>query len=201
MLASAAMGALVWLVAFRTADGRSLDLRALDRVSRLDDGRLELPLEAAAALINPIPYALLAAAVMAVGYVRRGRIGAIVVAVILVAPNAITQWLKTATAEDRIGTRNIVHVEAASWPSGHATAAMALALAALLVAPARLRVFVGAAGLAFAGVIGLCVVALGWHFPSDVAGGYLVAGAAAAAGVSLLETRAAPRGRWLPARG
>jgi membrane-associated phospholipid phosphatase len=201
MLACAAMSALVWFVAFRTGHGRSLDLRVLDRVSRLDDGRLEMPLEAAAALINPVPYGLLAAAVMAVGYVGRGRIGAIVVAVVLVAPNAITQWLKTATAEDRIGTRNIVHVEAASWPSGHATAAMALALAALLVAPARLRAFVAAAGLVFAGVIGLCVVALGWHFPSDVAGGYLIAAAGACAGVSLLETRAAPRGRWLPARG
>ncbi len=67
-------------------------------------------------------------------------------------------------------------IDDASWPSGHGTAAMTLALCAVIVAPpawravdraGRLRVRVG---LAYA------TLALTWHYPSDVFGGFLVAG-------------------------
>jgi membrane-associated phospholipid phosphatase len=65
-------------------------------------------------------------------------------------------------------------VKAASWPSGHATAAMALALCAVLVAPRRLRPTVAALGAMFVAGVGLSLLILAWHLPSDVLGGYLV---------------------------
>jgi membrane-associated phospholipid phosphatase len=202
-LTCAGLAALVWLLAFRSGGVHSVDLYVFDHASKVRETPLGPPLEAVAALCNPLPYALLALVVLAAGYVRYGRAGAVVVAAVLVAPNALTQWLKDATAEDRVGPGrpDIVHVDPASWPSGHATAAMAIALAALIAAPVGLRAPVAAVGLIFAGIVGAAVVGLGWHFPSDVAGGYLVAAAAAAGGFSLLETRAAPLARWLPARG
>ncbi len=63
-----------------------------------------------------------------------------------------------------------------AWPSGHATAAMSLALAAVLVAPPRRRPLAAAGGGAFAVAVPFGVLVLGWHQPSDVLAGYLVAG-------------------------
>jgi membrane-associated phospholipid phosphatase len=52
---------------------------------------------------------------------------------------------------------------------------MCLALCAVLVAPARLRPLVATLGVIYALSVGYAVVALVWHFPSDVVGGFLVA--------------------------
>ena len=52
---------------------------------------------------------------------------------------------------------------------------MSLALAAVLVAPPRARPFAAVLGMAFSLSIAFCIVTLGWHFPSDVVGGFLLA--------------------------
>jgi hypothetical protein len=52
---------------------------------------------------------------------------------------------------------------------------MALALCAVLAAPARLRPLVAALGAAFAAAVSYSFLTLGWHYPSDVFGGFLVA--------------------------
>src|SRR5207237_1135091 len=64
---------------------------------------------------------------------------------------------------------------AASYPSGHATASMSLAFAAVLVAPAAWRPVVAALGALFSLAVCESILLLAWHFPSDVLGGYLVA--------------------------
>ena len=82
---------------------------------------------------------------------------------------------------------------AASWPSGHATAAMALVLCAVLVAPSRLRPTVAALGGVFAVAVGCSLLILAWHMPSDVLGGYLLASlwmALAVAGLRAADRRA-----------
>ena len=70
---------------------------------------------------------------------------------------------------------SVATVKPAAFPSGHATAAMTLALCGLLVAPARLRPLAALVGAIFALAVSYSVVSLGWHFPSDVAGAFLVA--------------------------
>jgi PAP2 superfamily len=81
----------------------------------------------------------------------------------------------------------------ASFPSGHATASMALALCALLVSAPRFRPFVAALGALFAVAVSYSFLSLGWHYPSDVLGGYLVAGAWTALAVAALSAADA---RW-----
>jgi membrane-associated phospholipid phosphatase len=166
----------------------------------------ELPANLVAYLCNPIPYAILSALVLIAALVTGGRGRALVVAAMLVVPNGVTQVLKDLTAEDRItGPATwAVHVDPASWPSGHATASLALALGAAVASPLAYRWLVAGVGLVFAAAVGLAVILLGWHFPSDVAGGYCVAAAGASLGAAALSrqaTTAAPAVRWHPARG
>jgi membrane-associated phospholipid phosphatase len=68
-----------------------------------------------------------------------------------------------------------------SFPSGHATIGLAVAWAAVVVAPPQARRAVAVVGTLIAAAIGIAVVAAAWHRPSDVVGGYLVATAWAAA--------------------
>ena len=57
-----------------------------------------------------------------------------------------------------------------AFPSGHSTAAMALALCLVLVAPRALRPLAALVGAVFALGVAFSVIALGWHFPSDAVG-------------------------------
>ncbi|NOX28552.1 MAG: phosphatase PAP2 family protein [Actinobacteria bacterium] len=61
-----------------------------------------------------------------------------------------------------------------SFPSGHATIAMALSLGMVMVAPHRWRWTAMVAGLALSLTFGIGVLATGWHRPSDVIAAYLV---------------------------
>ncbi len=65
-----------------------------------------------------------------------------------------------------------------SFPSGHSTGSMALALALAVAAwNARPGKAIAAVAVASAAVVGLSRLELGVHYPSDVAAGWLVAGA------------------------
>ena len=52
---------------------------------------------------------------------------------------------------------------------------MTLALCAVLAVPPRARPTTAAIGALFAIAVSYAILALGWHFPSDVIGGFLVA--------------------------
>jgi hypothetical protein len=67
-----------------------------------------------------------------------------------------------------------------AFPSGHATAAMSLALVAVIVAPRRWRPWVSVAAAGYAATVGVGLIVRVAHYPSDVVGGFLVAGAWAA---------------------
>jgi hypothetical protein len=73
-----------------------------------------------------------------------------------------------------------------SYPSGHTTIAYAVGIAATIVAPRRARRVVAAAAFLCGTGIGLSTVLAGWHRPSDVVGGLLVATAWAARTVAVL---------------
>ena len=90
-----------------------------------------------------------------------------------------------------------VFIGPASWPSGHATAATALALSVVLVVPPRLRPVTAVLALLFIAGVGISLLILAWHMPSDVLGGYLMAALWMALAVAGL--RAAER-RWPAAR-
>lgn len=200
--AAALAGAVVWAAAL-AATGLAfhldpslerLDARGLDWFTRVREHDVDGVLTTVVHLADPLPYLFLAAAVV-VAALRAGRPrAAVLLGLVLVAAPATAELLKEATAQTRArSVRFADHIDRASWPSGHATAAATLALTAIVAAPRALKALVALGGALFAAAIGVAVVALVWHFPSDVLGAYLLA----AAWVSLA---AAAIGRYEPER-
>jgi len=169
---------------------------ALDPVGR---PRLHDAIVALVSLVDPLPYAAAGIGLVYVALRRGLRARAGAVAALLVVTGLSTELVKHLLAQPRFEQWLADdQVGAASWPSGHSTAAMTLALCAVLVAPPALRAFVAVGGGAFAAGVGYAVVVLAWHFPSDVLGGFLMAGMWTALGVAALrvvETRGAREAR------
>ncbi len=198
-LVCALIAAVTWALAFRTGLGQAADARVLGGLKAYQQTRLGPLASSIGQLGNPLPYAMMCLAACALA-LRRGVWTSVVVAAVLIVPNVITQVLKQELAETRVGNS----VDAVSWPSGHSTAAAALALALLLVAPVGWRAVVGLAGAAFAVAMATSVVLLGWHLPSDAVGGFAIAGTAACLAAALLSRPAAttvPQNRWHRATG
>ncbi len=134
--------------------------------------------EVAMRLADPLP--LLAALAVVCGLGRHwGRRRETLAALALVAgANLTTQVLKAALSHPRyqplLGYRQ---VGSASFPSGHATGSLSIALALVLVAPRPWHLAALLAGSAFALAVSCSVLVLNRHFPSDVLGGWLVTGA------------------------
>jgi membrane-associated phospholipid phosphatase len=168
--------AIVYALAFHSSAAMTADRRVLNGFTSLDRPRIHDFLNGIAHLGDPKPFTVFALVLVAIALLRhRPRIALAVVA-ILAGANVTTQILKPALAHTRTVGDSVAHVAAASWPSGHATASLSLALCAVLVAPARLRPAVASAGGAFSIAVTFSLLALGWHFPSDVIGGYLIVG-------------------------
>jgi membrane-associated phospholipid phosphatase len=73
---------------------------------------------------------------------------------------------------------------------------MSIALVAVIVAPRAWRMWIGLAASVYAASVGVGLVVLFAHYPSDVVGGYLVAGAWATAMAAIALAR---RERGAPA--
>lgn len=191
--------AVTGVLAYFVPVTRAGDAATLQGFASLNRPRVTPLLDQIAHLCDPLSYSLIGLALAAVALVRRRPGVAGLVVGLLLATGATTQLLKPLLASPRydewLGSGQIA---AASWPSGHATAAMTLALCAVLVAPARLRPTVAALGVAFAVAVGYSILALRWHFPSDVFGGFLVA--ATWTGFGIAGLLALERRRPSPAR-
>jgi membrane-associated phospholipid phosphatase len=184
----------VRVLAFQVAEIHRVDALTLHGFVSLDRPAVHWLAWAVANAASPLPYGLFGAALIA-GALARGhpRLAAAVALIMAGAAFTTDYVLKPALAADRyagvLGTRQIAP---ASFPSGHATAAMALALCAILVAPPRRRPIVCLIGAVYAVVVSYAFLSLSWHYPSDVLGGYLVSAAWSAAALAAL--------RWADAR-
>jgi membrane-associated phospholipid phosphatase len=196
---SAIAAATVWFVAFVAPGGRVLDAASLRAFAGVARAPLEPSINGVAVFADPLPFVLGGALLVGIALLRRRLLMAALVPVVLVAANACTQALKPALADLRIiDVGDVSRVYPGSWPSGHATASMSLALCLVLVVGPRLRPLAALLGAGYAIGVGYALVALGWHLPSDVLGGYLVAASftlLGAAALARLEAR-----RPLPAR-
>lgn len=203
---SAGMAAIVWLVAFHVPGGRGLDSHALQAFAGVLRPPLSPSTNGIAALADPIPFVIGAVALVAIALWRRRWLMAAIVPAILVSANVCTQWLKPALTDPRLITVDgIDRHYPGSWPSGHSTASMSLALCLVLVAGPRLRPLAAVVGAGYAIGVGYSLVSGGWHLPSDVFGGYLVAASftlLGAAALAALERRepAAAGGTTIPWR-
>jgi len=189
--------ALVWCVAELVPAAQLKDAVLLSDLTRLDSGSIDWLASHLVHLLEPPEFILWGTALVALALAReRPRTAAAVVALMALAP-LTAETLKPLLAHPHLSVGG-VYIGPASWPSGHSTAALALAFSVILVAPPRLRPIVSVLALAFAAAVGASLAILAWHMPSDVIGGYLVATFWAALVVACL--RAAGR-RWPPAHG
>ena len=135
---------------------------------------------------------------------RRPRL-AVVAGVVIVGANLTTQLLKLLVLDRTDLLDGLFYPLPNSFPSGHATAAASVAVAALLVLPPLLRapsVFLSAVVVA---IVGISTLVAGWHRMADAVGGVFVAtawGGGLAAilawrrGVERVGARTARFGRW-----
>ena len=188
--AGACVAAFVVLLAvvYGTERGATADTRALYDFGKLQRPRLAEIADGIAHLADPAPFALISAVLVVVALVRLGPLYAAAAGVALLGANVTTQLLKPMLANPR-GTYGDYVVGVEAFPSGHATAAMSLALVAIVVAPRQLRPLVAVIGAGFALSVGFAIVSLDWHFPSDIAGGYLVAAAWCFAALAVVRWR------------
>jgi membrane-associated phospholipid phosphatase len=147
-----------------------------------------------AKLADPGPFAVWTVLLAAVALYRRRPRHALAVILLLGGANLVAQGLKLLLAHPR-SYSFLEHAQlgATAFPSGHATASMALAFAAVLVASQTWRPLVALVGALFALAVSESIMLLAWHFPSDVAGGFLVA--TSCAFTTLAALRAADA-RW-----
>lgn len=186
-------------LAYAVAPAKRVDAAALDGFATLGVGRWEHVGNAIAHSFDPAPYAVLAIAVIVFGFAKRGLRHGAAATVLLVGANISSQVLKPLLSHSR-DTSGWVHarpIEAAAFPSGHATATMALAFAAVLVAPRAYRPIVAVVSGAIALAVAMAILVLNWHFPSDVLGGQLLATAWCLVSLAGLRIAAV---RW-PERG
>jgi membrane-associated phospholipid phosphatase len=194
-LACALALALLAIAAYTFAPVERLDARALIHFSLPFESRPHRAADGIARLADPVP--LLAMLLAACGFaLALGRRREAVAAVVVVAgANLTTQVLKGLLAHPRYQLGAEYHQPwSDAFPSGHTTAAASIAVALMLVAPRSLLSWAALAGVAFAGAVGASVVALEWHYPSDVLGGVLVAAGWGFAALAALRARG-DRGR------
>ena len=193
-LAGALLGLLVVVYACApgTGDGRRVDASAVFYASeggpRVHDAAYEVIRS-----IDIGTLALAGAGMLALALLHR-RVGtALAAGAALFCATATTEALKPLLGSldllDGERTRLISH----SFPSGHSTIAMSLGLALLFLAPRAPRIWVGLAGAIYATAMGISLVVLRSHFPSDVLGGFLVASVWFVAGIGVLPALARNR--------
>jgi membrane-associated phospholipid phosphatase len=194
--AGVALLVLTWFAAFHVGIVEHADQSIYQGFGELDThARLHAVAQLVASLCNPNPYVYLAVIPLGVAIARRRWWVALAIFGILLGANVTTQLLKPLLAAHRasslLGTAR--PPSPASWPSGHATAAMALCLCTVLAVPSRLRPAVATAGAVFAVAVSYSFLTLQWHYFTDVLGGFLVAATWTLLGVAAVFTADARR--------
>ena len=180
LLAGAGVIALAFVallgLAYGSSQARWLDAAALQGFLDLQRPVVKSVSQRFVQFGDPVPFALIGCVLAAAALARgRPRVALLVVA-LLGLTSISSQLLKALLAYPRAEAQIAeAHVAPAAFPSGHATAAMTLAIALVVVMPARLRPAAAVVGAGLALGVSFSIVSLGWHLPSDAVGGFLLA--------------------------
>ena len=177
---------VVWLVAELVPAARVRDAALLQHFTALSGPHVDAAAQRLIRLLDPLAMTFWGVALVMFAIARRRGREAIAVGVVFVAAPLCADFLKPLLAHGH-DSAGVVQIGAASWPSGHATAAMTLVLCTALAAPRRMRPLVAIIGGAFALAVGCALLIRAWHMPSDVLGGYLLAGLWMALAVACLH--------------
>ncbi len=177
VLAAAEVAGLVAVVRFfvRSEHGQLLDTVALSG-NWIGQARIDGVVDT---ILNTVSVVSLLAATAVIGFIAliRRRVAVAFGAILLiVGANVTTQVLKRLLVRPELGVDMERAAAGNSLPSGHTTIAAAVAVALLLVLPARLRGVGAVMGAAAAAVVGIATLSAGWHRPSDVVAALLVVG-------------------------
>jgi membrane-associated phospholipid phosphatase len=164
---------VIYALAVQTGWGQRLDQAAFA-------GGTQAPLraqQAAGRLLGTVSVAGLVIGILVLGCVAaaRRRPGLILVPAAVIGVTMISAEILKHMLLDRPELLATPFFTENTYPSGHTATAISTGLAALLVAPPRLRApvavlaFLGSAGF------GVFVVTAGWHLPSDALGSYALA--------------------------
>lgn len=125
---------------------------------------------------NPVIYGLLGGLIASVALRHQRPRLAVAIVVILFGSVASAELLKLLLAGLRQGVSISPDwsIGGATWPSGHATAAMSLSMCAILVTPPARRHLTAAAGAALTIAVSYALVIAGGHLASDVIGAFFV---------------------------
>ncbi|WP_184176595.1 phosphatase PAP2 family protein [Micromonospora parathelypteridis] len=185
-LVQAAAFVAVWRVAVHTEIGQWVDTVALTG-NRIGQDTIDGPVNR---LLNAMSVVSLLAATAMIGFIAliRGRIALAITATLLIAgANLSTQLLKHGLGRPDYGLDPERLAVGNSLPSGHTTVAASVAVALVLVLPAKVRAVGAFLAAGYAAVAGVATLSAGWHRPSDAVAAYLVVGVwAAMAGLLLL---------------
>jgi membrane-associated phospholipid phosphatase len=196
--------ALLALLVYGAESFHHADLRAFTELSAHHHASGGGLAEAIAVLADPLPMVGFLALACAIALLRGRPRDALAAALVVAGANITTQALKVVLAHPRAQTLlGGSGAAAVGFPSGHTTAAFSIGIAFALVVPRALVPIALALGAGFGLAVGLSVVVIAWHYPSDVIGGILVA---AGWGFAVLAGRRAarprePRGAGLSAPG
>ncbi|HEV7562610.1 MAG TPA: phosphatase PAP2 family protein [Solirubrobacterales bacterium] len=169
---------VVAFFAFKVGPVVHLDSSALNRLSAPREGlRFDLA-TVVAHLADPMPLFLMTLAVVGLALRWGRRREALAAVAVVLGANLTTQVLKDLFAHHRYQPfLSDQQPWSSAFPSGHTTAAVAIGIALMLVVPRRLLPRAAVLAAAFAAAVGLALVVIEWHYPSDVVGGTLVAAA------------------------
>jgi membrane-associated phospholipid phosphatase len=152
--------------------GGDLDEAGFGRVSRRDETTLY---DATHRFLDglAIPLAVIAVAAVAIAVLRPRRLRVAALAVVL-GSNFTTQAVKVLTERRIVGDP---WDQETAFPSGHATLVLSLVVAMILLVSPAWRWTVVVVGGVFTAVVSGALLAVNWHRPSEILGGFLVVGA------------------------
>jgi membrane-associated phospholipid phosphatase len=184
----------VALLAYGTSTMQRLDARVLDRFIASPGSHAESLASAIVPAGDLAALLLMVALACAIGLARRRPRQAAAALVVVAGANLMTHALKVLlSTHPRLQT--ILGAEQFRWdgfPSGHVTAVASVVVAFAFVVPRRLLPVAVVVGVGLVTAMGWAVLALNWHYPTDVLGAIFVVGAwgfAVLAGLRALEGR------------
>jgi membrane-associated phospholipid phosphatase len=197
------------IAAYTIGPTAHVDGSLLLRLARLDEGAGQTLADGFAHLGDWPSIVAMVMILVGVAYALGRRRQALAALVLVAGANVTTEVLKHLLAHSRfeVDFAGFHQPWADAFPSGHTTGAASVAAALVLVVPPRARPIAAACGAAFAGLVGVSMVIIQAHYPSDVLGGVLVVASwsfAVIAGLRLTRPRgpaSPPREETRPASG
>jgi membrane-associated phospholipid phosphatase len=187
----ALLTAALYVIFVRTGLGQRIDDAALDGRAALSARSINSA-DDLLRTVSVASVAILGGGIVLVAVMRTRFLLAAAAAAVIAGANVTTQVLKAVLPRpDLIAGQAEIDI-GNTLPSGHTTVAASIAVAALLVAPRRLRGAVAVVGVLYAAAIGVATLTAGWHRPSDAIAAVSVVVGWGALAACVIVVRTAP---------